>query len=340
MNVKIAMPFLKYWKLMGFSLTPLLLSSATINSHVIDSSFYLTKNLVESENQSPIQFNQLSRIILVQLEFDPDSIVNNTSITFNNRTLGQKALLKLRFKREFTLAIQEITELNQLVDQAIDKNTVLQNFLTLKNVERKQQWERLSYLYKLLNFDFRDPQELSLVRDLPRLLKTIFESASINFQVRMGGQLRKITLVKNNNNVFNLGQFEQFLNLDQISINLFEVEFLSFDFISDQYPSWTAKNLPVFSLFESAKNKPTIQKTNQGIQYRLRFRSNYNEQYFNKYRFSIPVVNNGKEFSVLDIQDKELTEEQKNQIAFVIKNGFFISGWYGINCCLKFNQIS
>ncbi len=82
----------------------------------------------------------------------------------------------------------------------------------------------------------------------------------------------------------------------------------------------------MFSLFESAKNKPTIQKTNQGIQYRLRFRSNYNEQYFNKYRFSIPVVNNGKEFSVLDIQDKELTEEQKNQIAFVIKNGFFISG--------------
>ena len=53
----------------------------------------------------------------------------------------------------------------------------------------------------------------------------------------MGGQLRKITLVKNNNNVFNLGQFEQFLNLDQISINLFEVEFLSFHFISDQYPS-------------------------------------------------------------------------------------------------------
>lgn len=326
------MSWKRYLKWVSFAIIPLLFANTSIKSKLIDINLYLVKDDFQSQNQLTIATNQLAKIIVNQIEFDSNSLIANPTTVLNKELIGSKITPKLKFSDQFSNAIEMVSKLNQEFDQLANKDKTFFQFaldLLEKQEESKFDFEpkderidAIFFLSNLININPKQEKTLNFIRILPNLIKSIFKDTTITINIKIGGKNKVITFIENGSNVFLLSDVENFLNADQTGINFYEIEFLTFDFIVVNKTGWTLKNQPVDSFFKSVKNLPSIQKTKNGFQYSLKFRSEYNEHHILKDHFLIPIVTNQKNFSVNDIEKNGLNSYQREQITYAIKNSF------------------
>ncbi|WP_462216925.1 hypothetical protein [Mycoplasmoides genitalium] len=326
------MSWKRYLKWVSFAIIPLLFANTSIKSKLIDTNLYLVKDDFQSQNQLTIATNQLAKIIVNQIEFDSNSLIANPTTVLNKELIGSKITPKLKFSDQFSNAIEMVSKLNQEFDQLANKDKTFFQFaldLLEKQEESKFDFEpkderidAIFFLSNLININPKQEKTLNFIRILPNLIKSIFKDTTITINIKIGGKNKVITFIENGSNVFLLSDVENFLNADQTGINFYEIEFLTFDFIVVNKTGWTLKNQSVDSFFKSVKNLPSIQKTKNGFQYSLKFRSEYNEHHILKDHFLIPIVTNQKNFSVNDIEKNGLNSYQREQITYAIKNSF------------------
>lgn len=326
------MSWKRYLKWVSFAIIPLLFANTSIKSKLIDTNLYLVEDDFQSQNQLTIATNQLAKIIVNQIEFDSNSLIANPTTVLNKELIGSKITPKLKFSDQFSNAIEMVSKLNQEFDQLANKDKTFFQFaldLLEKQEESKFDFEpkderidAIFFLSNLININPKQEKTLNFIRILPNLIKSIFKDTTITINIKIGGKNKVITFIENGSNVFLLSDVENFLNADQTGINFYEIEFLTFDFIVVNKTGWTLKNQPVDSFFKSVKNLPSIQKTKNGFQYSLKFRSEYNEHHILKDHFLIPIVTNQKNFSVNDIEKNGLNSYQREQITYAIKNSF------------------
>ncbi len=301
-----------------FKYTPII----PVNAQRFGVDFYVEQH--NADLKPPISFSQLSRLWLSQLQFDPNSVVDTLSKTFNEKDLFQKDQLQIMFKKEFTQAIAQISKLNEEIDLATDKATALQKFDSLKSKDSNVNFASLQYLYDLLGMEPTNKEHLIFIRNLPEMLQTIFARAKLLAKVKIGDTLQEITLLKNNVNVFDIKTWEKYLTPQQHASNEYTINFLSLDFIVDDYESENLHFQVVDQLFGAVKNLPTINKIPEGYQYKFKYRSNFSNQQFKEKDFSVPLHKAIKSFSVGELKQRmeKLNDFEKQQIVFVIKNSF------------------
>lgn len=301
-----------------FKHTPILPEQEVVHHQI---SFYLRQN--NPDEVLPISFSNLSKLWISQLEFDINSLVSQTEKTLNKETIGTKIKPTIKFKDKFINAIKEVSLINQRIDESIDKNEALKSFNISTN-NQSNFYPNLDYLYNLLQMSPNNKEELFFIRNLPRMVKTIFDRSTLTVKVKIGNSVNEITLLRNNKNYFDLSSIEEFLTEKQKADNEMNIEFLALNFFVDGYESENISNYSVEPLFDSIKKLSTIKRTKDGFEYKFKYRKDFNEQRWIAKDFRIPLNKNVQNFNVAELKkrNEKFNDYEKRQMAFIIKNSF------------------